>query len=98
MDACCTPLQAPIKAVEGAHRGSFKAQLLLQTEGSPGARWSKAREGIARVEGVKAVSEPDKVGFFKVALDTSKTTLLIDLVKAAKEAGVVVRDPKRAAR
>lgn len=96
IDACCVPLQEPIKAVESAHNKMFKAVLVLQVAGSSSNERSGVREALAKVPGVRTVSEPDKAGLIRITFDPNKKTLLTQLVKAGKDAGVTLRDPKPA--
>ncbi|MCH8273607.1 MAG: heavy-metal-associated domain-containing protein [Armatimonadetes bacterium] len=91
------PLEDLIKGVKDA--GSrFDATLLLQSEKadvSPAA-WKEARKAIVSLKGVKSVSEPDNKGVIAITLTLKGKTTLEGVLKAAKGAGVSLRNPRPA--
>jgi hypothetical protein len=50
---------------------------------------------MKKVKGVRQVSQPDELGVILVSLTTEDKTMLPDLLKAAKDAGVPVRNPEK---
>jgi len=94
IDACCVPLQELIKAVE--KHGQFKAALVLQVTPSQNIEKTKIRETLLNVKGVKTVTGPDDKGLIKVTFKPNQKTFLTELVKAGKEKGITLRDPKPA--
>ncbi|MCH7944603.1 MAG: hypothetical protein IIC73_01110, partial [Armatimonadetes bacterium] len=94
-DARKVTLQELIQAVKGASE-RFDAKLLLQLQNpkAPADAVKRARQAIAKVKGVKSVGNPDKSNNIAVTFDLKERTMLADVLKAAKDAGVALRDPK----
>lgn len=93
-DAKKTSIQTLMKSFLGEDE-RFPSRLALQLE-NPKAESEtidKARTAVAAVPGVRAMSLPDKEGVVLVTFHLEKSTLLPDLLKAAKDAGLPLREP-----
>ena len=91
-----TPVQTLMKAILGEN-DRFPSRLALQLE-NPKAEAEtieKARTSVAAVTGVRAMSLPDKDGIVLITFHLDKETLLPDLLQAAKDAGLPLREPPR---
>jgi hypothetical protein len=91
-DARKTVVQTLMKSFLGDNR--FPSRLALQLE-NPAADLEtieKARTAVAAVPGVRAMSLPDREGVVLITFHLDKSTLLPDLLEAAKGAGLPLRD------
>ena len=91
-----TPVQTLMKAILG-EKERFPSRLALQLENpKAGAQTiDEARTAVASVAGVRAMSLPDTEGIVLVTFHLEKETLLPDLLQAAKNAGLPLREPSR---
>jgi hypothetical protein len=88
-------LQRVLKAIAGESR-RFEGRLVLQlVEKASAGQFEALAAALKKVKGVRQVSQPDEAGVVLVSLTPEDKTLLPDLLKAARDAGVPVRDPAR---
>jgi hypothetical protein len=89
-------LQRMFAAISGKDK-RFEARLVLQLEDpkAGGAAFDKLRARLKAIKGVRQVSSPDSEGIVLISLVTEERTLLGDVLKAAAEVAVPLRDPVR---
>lgn len=95
-DAKTTSIQTLMKAMLG-EKERFPSRLVLQLEDPKAGPEAveKARISLAAVAGVRAMSLPDKDGVVLITFHLDKNTLLGEVLKAAKDIGLPLLDPKR---
>jgi hypothetical protein len=89
-------LQQILSAIAGGGK-RFEGRLVLQLEQpkiEPTA-FDRLAAAMKKVKGVRQVSQPDDLGVILVSLTTEDKTMLPDLLRAAKDAGVPVKNPEK---
>jgi copper chaperone CopZ len=91
-------LQSILAAIAGKDK-RFEGRLVLQLEDPKvaGEQFERLRAGLKALKGVRQVSQPDEQGVVLVTLVAEEKTLLGDILKAAKQTGVGLKDPDRKA-
>jgi hypothetical protein len=86
------PLQELTRRVyESSESHNFTARVAFVLTGA-GDATKNAVAAIKKVEGVTAVTGPDKDGRIEIDLDNKKKTMCAAIVKAAKDAGATIAD------
>lgn len=88
-DAARISLQDIVRAVRGDGR-KYDARLLIQVNGKQDALTAV----LAKLAGVRSPGIPDRAGVRMITFKLEERTMYADLVAAAKEAGVHLKEPE----
>ncbi len=89
-------LQRILTTIAGKNN-RFQGRLVLQLEDrktSP-ADFERLRAALMSTKGVRQVSQPDESGIVLLTMIDKEKTLLTDILRAAKQAGIALIDPER---
>lgn len=92
LDACCVPLQAVVKSVNGGSH-NFRASVAFALPSVSEEKLGAVTQALSKVPGVSRVRRPSGERLLLIELDGKKQTLLGDLTQAAKKLGITLTLP-----